>query len=368
MSESSHEIVTRFRAEGVDGVISANASIIGQLQSLKNEGTTYGASVTDLSQGMRDNMGATNAMTRGYRGMYSEIRNNNQVMIQSASVMRGVGSIGRELTSMVSAYNTSQIRMNTAQANLTASTQDVSYWQNVYNKYLNEFGADSADAQKAQLKLTAALASQKNAQNEVISAQTSMNFMYVTFALQAPNFISQIIYIALAWERVAAAIGVAGGLSNYIAGSSIVTALTGAAGAGGATGAVVAGAGIAAAPAALLTGLYAVHAAYPEAQTNIRKAQQIIGYGGTAAPAGWNMPAAFGAEGGIISKPTLLVAGESGSEALVPLNKLHSGSGSNIIANITQNNNITKIADAEEAADKAYQRILSNLKQQSFGG
>jgi len=184
MSEAS--LVTRIE---IDGAKEAIRTLRDYFMAYK-EGEV---DVKALNMGLREWSGQISGANRALRLMRSEWRLQNVAWVELARVMRSVGSIGRQLTSMWQAYTVGMIRIESAQRDVTKATKSVADAQEWYNRCLEVFGENSVYTKDAWNDLQGATDAEKDSLNRAREAQDDMNAGMITFGLSAVGIGSNII-------------------------------------------------------------------------------------------------------------------------------------------------------------------------------
>ena len=218
-------VITRFKNEGVDDVISQNSRIINQLKELSNQGVQSGTGVKALSTALKDNMAATYGMSRGISGIRMSFRVAYADVLEFSRVMSGIGSIGNQMLGMWQAYTIGIYRVDNATRHLAEVTGDAAHWQFLYNQYLRDFGADSPFTQEALANWNKLLDQSKQATDELVRANNSMNLGYISMGLSIPTMIASLIDIGVHVSTLTALIAAKGGLIPAIKALGLASAI-----------------------------------------------------------------------------------------------------------------------------------------------
>jgi len=370
---SEFPIVTRYEVVGAEDVIRTNAQL---WQSYKQGGMD----VKQFSTAVKENMEGTYAMRRAYSGMRMALRTEMAPLLESAKVLNDLGRIGRDVVQMWQAYTLGQIRIERAARDVVDATQDVAKWQQLYNEYLRDFGADSGFTKDASDNLTEAYKHLKDAQDAAAKAQNDMNIGYVGMVLESASVVSSVIslitHVKMLQATLAATSGEAGlgALIKGLTGASLAAteSVTAFAAAGESMsmlgfGAAGTAAGLLAPLAVVLPPLLLDFAGRQEKaleeNPTLREMQKQIRAGGAMAMGG---------------NPYYKGEGQHGIDYIYDAGyyRLHKGervlnaeqTRRNVLgttrpiqATVTQYNTITQDADAEAAADRAFRKLLKRF-------
>jgi len=199
-----------------------------QLADLWRSFQQGGISIKELKKQISEIGAPVYAMRRSLTLLRTEWRMQHQTLIATSRVMRDIGYIGRNIISMLQAYQISQIRIAQAQRDVAEATKTVAELQDRYNRYLEVFGEDSVFTKRAYEELQEAIENKQRAIEEVNRALQEQNLQYIGIGLSMGSFISQTI----------TAIGHLKELTTVLGG--VKGALGGVAGALGAIGAAIA--------------------------------------------------------------------------------------------------------------------------------
>lgn len=371
---SEHVVTTRFASQGVDELMRDNTQIIGRIQELRQAGGDYKDELDDLSLTMKRNNADVFALRRGYMGLRTDVRVANMPLIQTTQLLSSIGSMGLKAMSVWQSYTVGMIRVEQAQRGHSEAVKDLAHWQDVANRYLREFGADSSYYMEAKSMVDKLTQSEKEAAEAIERAKGEQVGFFATFALSVPSFIADIGRIIIQWQTTRKVIAAA----NY---EQKLMSLGGVATGAGGTTAAAAGVGIIGGVVAGVAGT--VVGAYDISEKTARayreQTGQEIGIGGQAVAALSNLSGTglLQALGGLFGVDTINAfnADKLSGLSVDQLNQILKRSDvpdyvKNVVrqqqqamsVSVTQYNNITNVADGKKAADEAYKQLLDKFK------
>jgi hypothetical protein len=206
----SHEVITEYKAIGHTSVIQANAKIMQSLKDLSNAGIQSGDGVKALSDSLRENLKATYAMRRGLQGVRMSLRVAYAPILEFGRAMGHIANMGRDVIQMWQAYNIGIYRVENATRRMSAATEDAAYYQNLYNKYMRDFGEDSAYARDAFEKMEDAQKKAEQASKDLERANNEMWIGYAGMALMIPNFLNNLVEVIIHFKTIAGLVGTIG--------------------------------------------------------------------------------------------------------------------------------------------------------------
>jgi len=276
---------------------------------------------------------------------------------------------------MWQAYTLGQMRIERAARDAVDAQSEVAEWQNLYNEYLRDFGADSAFTKDAAENLAEAYKKLKDAQDAAAKAQNDMNIGYVGMVLESASVVSSVISLITHVQLLKATLAATGGetifgtLAKELAGVS--TALASGFGAGEmsifGTGAVGTAAGLLAPLAVVLPPLLLDFAGKQaealEKNPTLAEMQKQIRAGGAMAMGGNPYYKGEGQHGIDYIYDTGYYRLHKGERVLNPEQTRRNVLGATrpIQATVTQYNTITQEADADAAADRAFRKLLKRF-------
>jgi len=204
-------LITEIEARGIQ---TARQQLIEFFRAFK-EGER---DVKSLNKEMRQLAAPLYGQRRALMLLGTEWRMQHATLIEASRMFRSIGSVGRSLTSMFTAYTAAQIRIERIQRDVAEATKDVAEAQDRYNRYLEVFGEDSVFTQRALEDLQKAREREKELIEAQAKAQQDLNFMWLSFGLQAPLTISAFIDIGKHVKTLTALIAAKGGLTAAIGG------------------------------------------------------------------------------------------------------------------------------------------------------
>lgn len=369
---SEFPIITRYEVAGAVDVMRANAE-------LWNSFKQGGISLKDFSSSIKENTEGTYAMRRAYSGIRTSLRVEMASFIEASRVMADVGRIGKDVLQMWQSYNLAMMRIERAirdvtdaqkdladaQRNVADAQKDVAKWQQIYDQYLHDFGANSAFTKDAYDKLTEAqgnltdaqsrsadmLTALANAQKEATKAQNELYIGFVGMGLEVlgmtANIMQLIVQIRLL-KAVMLEAQATGGLAAMFGGTA------GLAGVAGVLGGATAGA---------IAFSWAKEAGMlPTLPFEIAQATPLGPYAqGTTAQKILQFPR--GQLGIDYIPANMLIYAHKGERLLNPERARRDRLSETrlINAKVTQNNTINNMADAKRAAEVTYREFLKKL-------
>jgi hypothetical protein len=184
------EDTLRTRIEVV-GAEEAKASLIEYFQAYK-AGTQ---DINALNTGLKEQAGSIYGARRSLMLMRTDWKMQHAAWVESASVMRGVGQIGREITSMWQAYSVAQIRVTQAEQGVSSAHANVAILQDELNSLTAQGKASSEEYYDTLIKLTEAQGALKLASDGVSKAQTENIVGYVGMGLQVSGLFANIVFM-----------------------------------------------------------------------------------------------------------------------------------------------------------------------------
>ena len=366
---SEFPVITRYEVVGAEDVMRTNAE-------LWNSFKQGGVQVNDFNVALRENMEGTYAMRRAYSGIRMAVRVEWAAVLETSRAMMAVGRIGRDVLQMWQAYTLGQYRVEQAAKGVATAEEDVAKWQFLYNQYLRDFGSESAYTKNAYENLAAAQKQLQSAQETSMKALSDMWVGYLGMGLTSFGIVASSIDLMYHVKVLKAITGANEELGGFAAawGAGIAIPVT---------LAIVGSIAIeeylkeltkepaTTAPA----GIQAVWSAIPVTQRQGMKLQEnlqniwdwLTGGGSQASPATELPPilqqVPHGQLGIDYIPQNMLIYAHKGERLLNPERTRQDRLSLTrpIIAKVTQHNIITKTADAERAADAAYQKILKKL-------
>lgn len=357
---SEFPVITRYEVVGAQDVIRTNAELWNSFRQGE-------MNVKEFSTSLKENMEGTYAMRRAYSGMRMAIRVSWAPLLETAQALNDVGRIGRDVVQMWQAYTMGQLRIERAMRDVADAQQEVAKWQSLYNQYLRDFGADSAITKDASENLIDAYKRLKETQEAATKAQSDMVFGFVGMGLEATGIIGTLVSLAYHVKVLKATLAAAG-----IESAGFATSL----------GGIGAAATTALPPVLLLMGAIAANKLIEEQKEAWKSQFPKEVQKGMILPKGMiegqkeAQDTIFNALKNLIGgiphgqlgidyiPENMLIYAHKGEKLLNPeqtrRERIVTGNRP-IQANVTQYNTITREADADAAADRAYQKLLKKL-------
>jgi hypothetical protein len=199
---------TEFQVSGVEEVIRALQEHMRVLRETH-------AVTEDMVKEYRELTKPFYMMRRELTAIRTVWRAHHAALLEGIRVFRQMGYIGREVMNMWQGYTLGMIRVERAQRDVEEASRDVAFWQDVYNRYVRDFGEESVYAQEALRHLKDAMEAEKDAIERAQQAHKDMGVLWASMGLDAVTFAGNIAMIAEALVTLKASLaGVALSLSS----------------------------------------------------------------------------------------------------------------------------------------------------------
>jgi methyl-accepting chemotaxis protein len=162
------------------------------MRTIKNVGVVSketAREMRELTRPIYEQRRALNAIKATWRVQHA-------TLVETTRVFRQLGHIGRDLIRIFQSYSVAQLRIERAQRDVAEATRDVAYYQDLYNRYVRDFGETSPLAQDALEKLRRAQDDLKRATETVNRAQRDMIGFWISAPLNAVDFIASLAMIS----------------------------------------------------------------------------------------------------------------------------------------------------------------------------
>ena len=151
-------------------------------------------------------------VTDKIQGMSTATEKSTDSVLKVASGFQGLANVGFSVYNSIDRIETSQYSLEKAHLAVKRATESVEDAQNTYNKTVEKYGEDSAEAKDAADKLTIAQDTLKLANDKVGMAQNNVNSSMIAAAMTViPSLITiigSVTGITKAWEGAQAAMNV----------------------------------------------------------------------------------------------------------------------------------------------------------------
>ena len=194
---SEFPVTTRVNVEGVSETMAG----LGQVWQSFREGETTAAQFNESMKSMSEGI---YAQRRAMMLIRTEYKVSHATLMEFNRAMMNVAHIGQSMISIWQAYETAQLRVERLNRDLSDSTLDVAAAETLYNRYLKDFGADSAYTIDALDRLNDAKAREKDLLDQVAKAQNENMLGNVGIGLSAMGIVAQLFYLQMNLATTAA--------------------------------------------------------------------------------------------------------------------------------------------------------------------
>jgi len=180
---SENNLVTNVSVRGA-------SMYVGTFAELRAVTQQFGAGAATTIPQLKELAAQTYAVRRGTMLMRTEMRNSMAAMLEGARFMRDIGAIGRNVTSMWTAYTLAQTRVSDAARDVRSAQNDVVIIQDALNRAVR--AGDIELQMDLTLKLSKAQSEVAGAQRDVSKAQQDNIIGYAGMAMQMGDIIARL--------------------------------------------------------------------------------------------------------------------------------------------------------------------------------